>query len=245
MTAPHFKNTEAMKVVFTAQSKQYFYCRDVICEWVLKQGCLPLNPFRVFDYFLGDRVDRDLIRRGNNNLIRMASELWVFGIVADGVLFEIDYALSLGTPIRFFTLGTRSTEIKEITNLDEVKFEPEVHSFKMTRPELLRRIGSQSGHSQLDLFSAGGPLPRDLVATGRPPETEDGMRPADFVEENEHDTSEERGDAPVSLQDPAGRDRETAAEMSAAPSPARPPAKQSTASEGIVWPGRKRDRLIT
>src|SRR5580704_15510026 len=66
-------------VVFTAQSKREFYCRDAVCEYVFRQGRIPLNPFRVFGYFLGDRVDRDVVRAGNNNLIRISDELWVFG----------------------------------------------------------------------------------------------------------------------------------------------------------------------
>ena len=54
---------------------------------------LPLNPFRVFEYFLGDRVDRELVRQANNNLISRSDELWVFGDhIADGVFFEIRYA---------------------------------------------------------------------------------------------------------------------------------------------------------
>ena len=47
-------------VVYTAQSKQFFYCRDAVCQFVFENNAIPLNPFRVFDYFLNDRVDRDL-----------------------------------------------------------------------------------------------------------------------------------------------------------------------------------------
>ena len=81
-------------VVFTAQSKNHFYCRDTICAYVLSKGYIPLNPFRVFDYFLNDRVERDLIRRANFNLVRKSDELWVFGnTIANGVLAEIKYAI--------------------------------------------------------------------------------------------------------------------------------------------------------
>ena len=76
-----FRNTERMRVVFTAQSKQFFYCRDAVCASFLEVDCLPLNPFRVFSYFLDDRVDRDKTRQGNNTLIRLADEVWVFGTV--------------------------------------------------------------------------------------------------------------------------------------------------------------------
>lgn len=117
---------EQRPIVFTAQSKQYFYCRDVVCEFVFKRGCVPLNPFRAFDYFLGDRVDRDDVRIGNNNLIRLADELWVFGTsIADGVLFEIEYAHELGRHVRLFTIGNRMGDIHEVT-VDQLVFEPQL-----------------------------------------------------------------------------------------------------------------------
>ena len=125
-----------MKLVFTAQSKNYFYCRDVVCEYVIKQGYLPINPFRVFDYFLGDRVERDLIRRGNNQLIRTCSELWVFGNIADGVLFEIFFAIEQKKIIRFFTIGSEIKEIKEVS-VDDITFEPQVHAAQIKKQDII------------------------------------------------------------------------------------------------------------
>lgn len=129
-------NTDAMKLVFTAQSKQFFYCRDVVCEYVMRQGFLPINPFRVFDYFLGDRVDRDLIRRGNNQLIRTCDELWVFGSIADGVLFEIVSAIEQQKPVRFFTIGSEIREIYEIS-VDNITFEPQVHAAQIKKQDII------------------------------------------------------------------------------------------------------------
>ena len=129
-------NTDEMKLVFTAQSKQFFYCRDVVCEFVMRQGFLPINPFRVFDYFLGDRVDRDLIRRGNNQLIRTCDELWVFGSIADGVLFEIVSAIEQQKQIRFFTIGSEIREIQEIS-VDDITFEPQVHAAKIKKQDII------------------------------------------------------------------------------------------------------------
>jgi len=133
--------TDHLPVVFTAQSKGYFYCRDAVCEFVLNKRCVPLNPFRVFEYFLGDRVDRDIVRQGNNNLIRIADELWVFGhLIADGVLFEIKYAQNLEKPVRFFTIENRASDIKEI-QVTDLKFEPEVHAkTRLTKEELFSQI---------------------------------------------------------------------------------------------------------
>jgi hypothetical protein len=129
-----------MSTVFTAQSKKFFYCRDTLCQFVFNRGHLPINPFRVFDYFLGDRVDRDLIRRGNNQLIRSCDELWVFGPLADGVLFEVFFAARLGKTVRFFSIGTRESEIREVESLDELVFEPEVHAPQQRRDALLHEL---------------------------------------------------------------------------------------------------------
>jgi uncharacterized FAD-dependent dehydrogenase/anti-anti-sigma regulatory factor len=137
-------SVENLDLIFTAQSKKYFYCRDVICQYVLEQEKLPINPFRIFDYFLSDRVDRDIIRRGNNQLIKSCKELWVFGPIADGVLFEIALAKSNGKNIRFFNISTHVNEILEISNLNEVVFEPEVHAKQITKSDLIKFITNNS-----------------------------------------------------------------------------------------------------
>src|SRR4051812_22037067 len=105
--------TAHMPVAFTAQSKRHFYCRDAVCAFTIDNAYIPLNPFRVFGFFLDDRVDRNLVRQGNFNLIRTADELWVFGrTIADGVFAEIRYARDLNKPIRFFTIGTRASDFR-------------------------------------------------------------------------------------------------------------------------------------
>jgi len=134
--------TTKTKTIFTAQSKKYYYAKDVICEYVFKEGCIPINPFQVFGYFLNDRVNRSLVRNGNNELIGRCDELWVFGPIADGVLFEISRASQLKMPIKFFTIGTIKKEISEITDLTKLTFEPEVYS-QIGKENLIRFI-SQS-----------------------------------------------------------------------------------------------------
>ena len=145
-------DSASMDMIFTAQSKNYFYCRDTICEYVLRQGKLPVNPFRVFDYFLGDRVDRELIRRGNNQLLKACKELWVFGPIADGVLFEIAQAIRQKKQIRFFRLGTRVEEIGEI-KIDDISFEPEVHARQVKKTDLIAFVQNQYiENRQINLF---------------------------------------------------------------------------------------------
>ena len=84
--------TESRTTIYTAQSKHYFHARMIICKYVLERGYVPLNPFNLWGYFLYDLVDRDLVRRANNNIIRIVDEVWVFGPIADGVLQEIRLA---------------------------------------------------------------------------------------------------------------------------------------------------------
>ena len=128
-------------VVYTAHSKLSFFCRDVICEYVLREGSVPLNPFRMFEYFLSDRVDRDLVRRANNTIVQAADETWVFGTqIANGVLFEIDLARQHSKPVKFFTLGTRIEEITPVT-VQDLSFEQElVEEFGGDKQALVARL---------------------------------------------------------------------------------------------------------
>ncbi len=147
--------TDRLPVVFTAQSKVYFYCRDAVCQFVFDNGAVPVNPFRVFEYFLGDRVDRNLVRQGNNNLIRIVDELWVFGdVIADGVLAEICLAKELRKPTRFFNIDNKADQIRQITPHD-LKFEPQVHGRWRLGPQQLIDLilGRDPDDPQLSMFN--------------------------------------------------------------------------------------------
>ena len=72
-----------------------------------------------------DMVNRDLIKRANNNLIEIANELWVFGQIADGVYFEIELAKQLGLKIKFFSLGKNLSDIQPL-KLSSIIFEDEL-----------------------------------------------------------------------------------------------------------------------
>lgn len=114
-------------LVYTAMSKYIFYCRMFISKFVLENGAVPLNPFMVFDYFLLDMVDRDLVREGNNNLVKRSDELWVFGKVSDGVLAEIKMAKAMKKPVKYFKIENPQNII-EITT-DEVELEEKVKDY--------------------------------------------------------------------------------------------------------------------
>lgn len=113
-----------MKLIYTAFSKHYFFFRMHISAFVLKKGCVPLNPFMLFEYFLLGAVDRPTVYEANNTVVKRADELWVFGPVSDGVFDEIKIAKQVQKPIRYFAV-IDSREIKEISK-EEVKFEEDL-----------------------------------------------------------------------------------------------------------------------
>lgn len=123
---------ENKKLVFTAMSKHLFYFRMFISTFVLKQNAVPLNPFMTFDYFLLDAVDRDIVREANNNLVKRADELWVFGAVSNGVLAEIKIASGLNKPIKYFKI-IDSKEIVPVL-VAEIEMEEEVEKYRHELP---------------------------------------------------------------------------------------------------------------
>ena len=116
-----------MKLVYPAHSKHYFYFRQHISKFLLENNCVPLNPFMIFDYFMLDTIDREVIRNANNKIVKKSDEIWVFGPVSDGVLDEIRLAKQEGKPIRYFAIEN-SREIKEISK-EEVKFEGDLSKY--------------------------------------------------------------------------------------------------------------------
>ncbi len=116
------------QLVYTAMSKHYFYYRMFISRYVLEQGKVPLNPFMLFDYFLLDSIDRNLVRDANNSLVLRADHIWVFGPISNGVLAEILLAQKANKPISYFKIE-KPHQIVSITE-DAVEMEAEVEQFK-------------------------------------------------------------------------------------------------------------------
>lgn len=113
-----------MPLVYPALSKHLFYMREHISRHVLENGGVPLNPFMVFNYFLGDSVDRDLVRRANNSLVARADELWMYGAVSDGALAEILQAMKQEKVIRYF--GVVASKSFEEKTVDTVELEEDI-----------------------------------------------------------------------------------------------------------------------
>jgi hypothetical protein len=119
--------TDKTKIIFIIMSKHVFYFRRHAVKYVLESGFTPISQYGIFDYFMLDSVDRDLVRRGNNNLIRISDELWVFGPISDGVLAEIKLAKEINKPVKYFKI-INSKEIKEISKKD-VNFEEDLEKY--------------------------------------------------------------------------------------------------------------------
>ncbi len=115
-------------LVYTAMSKHLFYFRMHVSKFVLEEGCVPLNPFMIFEYFLLDSVDRDTVREANNNLVKRSDEIWVFGPVSNGVLAEIQIGKSMSKVIRYFKIE-KSTHIVPV-DIEAVEMEDEVKEFR-------------------------------------------------------------------------------------------------------------------
>lgn len=120
--------TVSKPLVYTAMSKHYFYFRMHISCYVLEQEMVPLNPFMLFDYFLLDRVDRDLVRNANNSVLLKSDQVWVFGPISNGVLAEILLAQKNHIPVRYFRIEKPHTFVP--IECDEVEMEEEVKQFR-------------------------------------------------------------------------------------------------------------------
>ena len=120
---------EEKKVIFTAQSAKNFHQRMLICKFVFEQGAVPVNPFNVFGYYLYELVDRNLVRNGNNNLLKRCDEIWVFGEISDGILTEVQIAKGLAKPIKYFDISGLPKIIKEIDK-NKVRFEDGLESHR-------------------------------------------------------------------------------------------------------------------
>lgn len=101
-------------LVFTAHAAESAYLRERICAFVLERGAVPVNPWMLGGYFLYGLVDKDLVRRANNNLLLRSDELWVFGPPSDGVDVEVGWAEANAVPVRRFALDHYGEAITEV-----------------------------------------------------------------------------------------------------------------------------------
>lgn len=111
------------KVVFAAMSKRNFFLREHIIRFILNRGFTPTCAFMMYSYFLLDTVDRRKLIRANNDLIRRSDELWVFGDISNGVKKEIELADEVDLPVKYFAIGSSTSEFLEVRSQKDLVFE--------------------------------------------------------------------------------------------------------------------------
>ena len=99
------------KVVFAAMSKRNFYLREHIIKFILNEGHTPTCAFMMYSYYLLDTAERCNLIRANNDLIKRSDELCVFECISDGVQKEIDLAINLDMPIKYFKLENTGVKL--------------------------------------------------------------------------------------------------------------------------------------
>jgi hypothetical protein len=102
---PRLRFSKKYPIIYPAYSKKNFYWQMHISKFCIEKKVIPLNPFMLFRYFLGDSVPRDKIYKANEKIISICDELWVFGDVSDGVHKEIKQMELIGKPVRYFKIS--------------------------------------------------------------------------------------------------------------------------------------------
>lgn len=102
---PRLRFKKTYPIVYPAYSKRNFYLQMHISQFCLENHTVPLNPFMLFRYFLGDTVTRESVYRANNTIVQMSDEVWVFGDISNGVLAEIKLKQDMGQPVRYHKIN--------------------------------------------------------------------------------------------------------------------------------------------
>lgn len=116
---PEFKHAamylpDDQPIVYAAISKHSFCYRVLISNYILEQGCAPVNPFMNFDFGFFGLQTKDTVISANNSLVRRSDEVWAFGPISDGGLAELLRAKALGKPLKYFAIN-KDWSIVEIT----------------------------------------------------------------------------------------------------------------------------------
>jgi hypothetical protein len=101
---PRLRFKKTYPLIYPAYSKRNFYWQVHISKYCIEELVVPLNPFMLFRYFLGDMIPRESVYEANNNLIRICDQLWTFGEISDGVLAEIKQTKDSGKKVKHFRI---------------------------------------------------------------------------------------------------------------------------------------------
>jgi len=128
---PRLRFTKTYPLVYPAYSKRNFYWQMQVSQFCLENKMIPLNPFMLFRYFLGDTVPRDTVYRANNNIVKLCDEVWTFGEISDGVLAEVKIKKDLGQPVRYYKIATSNpATFRQIKPSSVVFEEPRLDEYR-------------------------------------------------------------------------------------------------------------------
>ncbi len=103
---PRLRFKKSYPLIYPAYSKRNFYLQMHISQFCLNKHVVPLNPFMLFRYFLGDTVSRSEVYVANNNIVRICDEVWAFGEISDGVLAEIKMKRDNKQTVRYYKINS-------------------------------------------------------------------------------------------------------------------------------------------
>lgn len=122
---PRLRFKKTYPVIYPAYSKRNFYWQMHISQFCLEKKTIPLNPFMLFRYFLGDTVSRESVYLANNNIVRMSDEVWTFGEISDGVLAEVKMKKDQRQLVKYFKIAQTNPVVFRRISPKSVKFEDE------------------------------------------------------------------------------------------------------------------------
>jgi hypothetical protein len=103
------------KVVYVAMGNRNFHWRMHVTKFVLDEGCVPVNPFMLFDYYLMHTVNKEVVREAMNNLLAKCDEVWVFGRMSLGVKVQVGIAKRLKKPLRYYDISEMPERVVRIS----------------------------------------------------------------------------------------------------------------------------------
>lgn len=138
---PRLRFNKTYPIVYPAYSKRNFYWQMHISKYCLDHKVIPLNPFMLFRYFLGDTAPRAEVYRANADIVRLSDAVWTFGEISDGVLDEVTLKQKLGGRVAYYRIeGGNPVHFRKI-HPNGVEFEDA--ALETRRGELLARKHTQ------------------------------------------------------------------------------------------------------
>lgn len=143
------------KMVYVTHSKSWYYAKEIVMQYAVKQGVAAVNPFMNYGFYMNGSVAKDEVIECCHQLIRTSDELWVFGPVSEAILTDIAVAVMEGKEVHFFSISEQVSEIHEL-EMEDIVFEREVHAGQIRKSDLLNFVRSTAPRNmdyiQMSLF---------------------------------------------------------------------------------------------